>query len=478
MSNALAIAAVTAVLRDLLNNGIIDHDLSTQVGSAVTVTALPPDRIQVGTEEKPQINLFLYRVAPNPGWRNVGLPSRNDQGDLVTNPPLALDLDYLLTAYGKNDFDGEILLGYAMQMLHQTPVLLRNDIRRALGSSPPGTGGPPVTSDILPLHKLQAADLADQVEQIKITPQTLNTEEISKLWTAMQAHYRPSAAYHVSVVLIEGTRTGRSALPVLTRGETDSSTGRDQGISVQSNPLPAVPTLLGLRVPNVQTALRAGVNFDKLRLFGHHLVADELTAVFQHSRLNIEIPIGSAGVTLLAPDNTAADLAKDPSLRLADTGLEIDLEKAAGNWAAGLYSVAVRLGSPGQNDAPTTNSLNVAVAPEFETTGKGGPIFTQDANNHPIIRMTCNPPIFRGQKVSLVIGDHELIGASEYPETDVPAEQTNKVVFQNTLPPEWKETKQLARLRVDGVESIFILQPENQAPQFDDSQRIVIKAYA
>ncbi len=28
MSNALAIAAVTAVLKDLLNNGLIDHDVT------------------------------------------------------------------------------------------------------------------------------------------------------------------------------------------------------------------------------------------------------------------------------------------------------------------------------------------------------------------------------------------------------------------------------------------------------------------
>jgi hypothetical protein len=47
MSNALAIASVTAVLKDLLNNGVIDHDLTSVVGSDVAVTALPPDRIEV-----------------------------------------------------------------------------------------------------------------------------------------------------------------------------------------------------------------------------------------------------------------------------------------------------------------------------------------------------------------------------------------------------------------------------------------------
>jgi hypothetical protein len=214
MSNALALGAVTAVLRDLLNNGLIDQDMTGTVGGNVTVTALPPDRIDIGeNREKSQLNLFLYQVTPNQGWRNVGLPSRDGRGDRVANPPLALDLHYLLTAYGEQEFHGEILLGYAMQTLHETPVLPRDAIRLALGAPPPvtGSGLPPAQ------QALVAAELADQIEQIKISPQSLSTEEMSRLWTALQAHYRPSAVYQASVVLIESTRSRKSALPVRTR---------------------------------------------------------------------------------------------------------------------------------------------------------------------------------------------------------------------------------------------------------------------
>jgi Pvc16 N-terminal domain/IPT/TIG domain len=211
MSNALAIAAVSAVLRDLLNNAVIDHGISTTVGSPVTVTALPPDRITIGDNEQPQLNIFLYHVVSNAGWSNSALPSRDGQGNRVANAPLALDLYYLLSAYGKNDFDSEILLGYAMQMLHETPVLPRDAIRTALG------GVPPVSGSILPIGPLAAADLAEQVEQIKITPQLVSTEEVWKLWTALQAHYRPTAAYRVSVVLIESSKATKTALPVSQR---------------------------------------------------------------------------------------------------------------------------------------------------------------------------------------------------------------------------------------------------------------------
>src|SRR4051794_1347570 len=125
MSNALAIASVTAVLKDLLNNGVIDHQLSGAVGE-VTVSALPPDRILIdGQDETSRINLFLYRVTPNQGWRNAALPSRDADGNRSSNPPLALDLHYLLTTYGAAEFHAEILLGYAMQMIHETPILTR-----------------------------------------------------------------------------------------------------------------------------------------------------------------------------------------------------------------------------------------------------------------------------------------------------------------------------------------------------------------
>lgn len=210
MSNALAIASVSAVLKDLLNNAAIDHQLSSAVGN-VTVSALPPDRVLVdGTTETSRINLFMYQVTQNQGWRNVDLPSRDASGQRTDNPPLGLDLHYLISAYGASELHAEILLGYALQLLHETPILTRDAIRRTLAPASP------VTGSILPapLDTLTASELADQVEQIRLTPEPMSVEEISKLWGAIQSHYRPTAAYQASVVLIESRRSTRSALPV------------------------------------------------------------------------------------------------------------------------------------------------------------------------------------------------------------------------------------------------------------------------
>lgn len=209
MSTPFAIGAVTAVLKHLLDNGLTAYKVSDVVGGNLTISALPPDRISLTNAEDPnQLNLFLYQITYNQGWRNVGLPSRDDRGERISNPPLPLNLHYLLTAYGAKDFYAEIILGHAMQLLHDTAVLTRDSIRRALA--------PPVPPPNFPAA-LTTSQLADQVEQLKITPEVMNTEEISRLWSALQAHYRPTAAYQVTVVLLESSHPARTSLPVLGR---------------------------------------------------------------------------------------------------------------------------------------------------------------------------------------------------------------------------------------------------------------------
>src|SRR5262249_55726421 len=160
VSSPLAIGAVSAVLRNLLDNRFID------VGTGpVKVTAVAPDLIKLDDPEAPpSLNLFLWRVTRNQGWANAALPAFDGNGTRLTNTPLALDLHYLLTAYGVSDFQAEILLGYAMHLLHERPVLDRAAIRRALG---PSSLGP----TILPpaFQALTASDLADQGDAITIT---------------------------------------------------------------------------------------------------------------------------------------------------------------------------------------------------------------------------------------------------------------------------------------------------------------------
>lgn len=241
MSSALALASVTAVLKSLLENRLVEQSIAESLGD-VSVTALPPDRVPIGADEKSQLNLFLYRVTPQTAWRGpqvahrgsealfrpltlsvhsppgpVAAPSRDGRRankpsqdaspatTVVAQPPaevparvLGLELHYLLTAYGAEDLHAEILLGHAFQLLLETPSLSRSAIKVALDGSLTGGASPA-------LRQVAAwSTLAEQVEHIEIAPEFINSDEASKLWSALQARYRPSATYSVSTVLVTG----------------------------------------------------------------------------------------------------------------------------------------------------------------------------------------------------------------------------------------------------------------------------------
>ena len=108
------------------------------------VTAVAPDTIKLDEPDAPpSLNLFLYRTSLNQGWaQRRPADASTANGTRVSNPPLALNLHYLLTAYGSADFQAEILLGYAMHLLHERPVLDRAAIRKALDPSPLGAVDP------------------------------------------------------------------------------------------------------------------------------------------------------------------------------------------------------------------------------------------------------------------------------------------------------------------------------------------------
>ena len=69
MSTALALASVTALLKDLLENGLASAGVTAKIGGDATVSALPPDRVGSGADEKAQLNVFLYHVTPHSKMR-------------------------------------------------------------------------------------------------------------------------------------------------------------------------------------------------------------------------------------------------------------------------------------------------------------------------------------------------------------------------------------------------------------------------
>ena len=446
MSSPLAIGAVSAVLRNLLDNGLVEQ---VALGTTVNVTAMAPDAIKLDSpDDPPQLNIFLHQVTPNPGWRNRELPSRSANGDRLTNPPLALDLHYLITAYGKADFQAEILLGYAMHLLHERPMLDRPAIRRALDPSP-------LDISMLPpaFQVLTASDLADQVEAIRITPVMMGVEEMSKLWTAIQSHYRPSAAYQVSVVLIEAKKATSTPLPVLSRGPVDAVTHRDRGVVVNPDLLPALPTLFAVEPPAKQTVVRLG---ETVTVSGIRLIGAGATALLVHRLVTtpVEIPVvldaSGTGFSLTLPNDAAAQTSLAP----------------------GLWQLSLRLTLSGEAFARETNGIGLPIAAD--------PVLTADAGlglpaanavrggNPPVVTVTMHsrPQVRLGQRTTL-----SLDGLSA--EAKVRGAASDPLVF--TLPNSIPVGNRWVRLRVDGVDSPLV-QRSGPAPVFDPTQQLAVPA--
>ena len=428
MSDALAIAAVTGLLRDLLTGVMTDPDLnlSTIVGSTVGVSALPPDLIKTETNGINRLNLFLYQVQPNQGWRNVNNPSRDGRGDRIANPPLGLDLYYLLTAYAGADMHAEVLLGYAMQYFHELGVMTRDMIRNQFNA---WTG----STDPL-LKALPGSRLADQIEQIRISPYALNTEEMSKLWTATQAHYRPTAAYHVSVVLIESQYPTRAALPVLTRGKPDSVTHRDAGVAVQPSMTPPVPTIESLAPPNEQIAIRMG---ETLTINGFNLDGTPLNVEFIHAR-------SPNALTLPVATATPAQWTVNISPANPD------------DWEIGIYRVAGVIGSG--TTQVTTNELPLALAPRIVS------ISANKVAGVVTLTVKCSPKVWQEQEVSLIVGDRAIVAEP------ITVAKTDTLTFKSS---DFPSGAQWVRLRVEGTDSILIDRTKTP-PIFDPTQQLTI----
>jgi hypothetical protein len=207
MKSALALASVTAILKNLLENGLVAHGVTANVGADTTISALPPDRIKTGDDERAQLNLFLYQVTP----RGLNSSSRYaPEGNPNRRPgtPLTLELLYLLTAYGAQDYHTEILLGYALSLFQENPVVTAAAIRKILAEVSSAEGG----KLVLPaLAALASPELAGQLHQITLCPQLLPGEEMSKLWSTLQTRYRPSMVYKATVALGDPARSEEAA---------------------------------------------------------------------------------------------------------------------------------------------------------------------------------------------------------------------------------------------------------------------------
>jgi hypothetical protein len=276
MSNALAIAAVTETLRNLLTQYIE----GAQVNGA-WVSAVSPDQPH-SQLAIPGINIFLYQITPNAALRNQDLPTRTHGahgGTLLRKPQAAVDLHYLLTFYGDYaTLEPERLLGAATLALHASPVLPRSLIQS-------------VQSSNVFLH---TSNLDTQTEHIRFTPIVFSLEELSKLWSfLLKIDYVLSTAYIASVVLIDADDPlPPTPLPVLS-----------YSVGVQPMRQPVITQVVAS--PTAGAPITAGSD---IALLGSNLTAPSggATQVLIGGIAQTPAAIGPTRITLTLPGGLAA----------------------------------------------------------------------------------------------------------------------------------------------------------------------------
>lgn len=420
MSHTLSLVAVTAVLKDLLENGLVNDSITASIGDVI-VTALPPDRVSVGTDERAQLNLFLYQVTRNRNADRIAQEIRGKRLPTVkeircANPSLALDLHYLLTAYGAKDFQSELLLGYVMQLLHEMPVLTSDIIETALKNASAVN-----TSSVLSqaLSSVSVSDLAENIGQIKISPEFFSMEETSKLWSALQTNYRPSAAYCVSMVVIESRNSNRYSHTVpLSRPIVEEVTARSG----------AMPEIVAGSI---------------LLIRGKQLRGD-LTRI----RLSVV-------ESLLEPQDvmeTQVNLSLPPNLFAGIHGVQV-VHLLGGR---GVQSQEVE-----SNIMPFVLHPTIAVS-KAHVQENGNKLYSGE------ISIECNPKVQKAQRVILLLYEVSSHGAEPYSFPAAPRNEDTKLLAfpVNNV----RAGTYLVQIQVDGAASLL---QTNQAGQYDSPQVII-----
>lgn len=118
------------------------------------------------------LSLLLHRVTINEYLRN----STRVNGGSDRSLPLSIDLHYLMTVWAPDALAENLILAWAMQRMHQHPVL---------------------DGALLPDANWGSGEV------IQIIPADLSTEDIMRIWDSFKPSYRLSVAYIARVVRID-----------------------------------------------------------------------------------------------------------------------------------------------------------------------------------------------------------------------------------------------------------------------------------
>jgi hypothetical protein len=406
VSNHLAIATVTATLRDLVFSAV-----SADVPGA-DVSMVRPDGAGSGVPAT-GVNIFLYQVTPSAAARNEDVPTRRHDGTLIRRPRVGLDLHYLLSFYGAEaQLIPQRLLGSAARMIHAKPVLTREQ----------------VDSSVSARAFLAGSNLSSDVELVKFTQLPLTLEELSKLWSVFfMSKYTLSVAYQGTVVLIESEESFMSPLPVLLRN-----------LYVQTFRQPVVDEVVAVSADDDPIFA-----LSQIRVRGWQLRGDSTLAIISGEQVT---PSAVSGTELVA--TLPAPLQAGPQ------GLQVMHERLMGSPPEG----------PPPLDLPhrgvESNVVAFVLTPEITRTGGSydidpGVVTTAVVNGVTVhsadVTVDVRPDVQPDQRVFLLLNELTATDPDNYtfPATPLTAASPTLVFPVRQVRP----GTYLVRIQVDGAES-------------------------
>jgi hypothetical protein len=170
MANVLATHSVGNSLMTYLKNAYPEPFRTQQPFDFKVISC---GELAEGPDPRNTVTLFLFRITQDEYLRGRRTPSDPPHA----NPPLSIDLHYLLTPWADNALAEQTVLTWAMREIQMHPVLSKSALSPEAGWSP-----------------------ADEVQLI---PAELSNEDLFRIWDLLQPKYRLSISYIARVIRID-----------------------------------------------------------------------------------------------------------------------------------------------------------------------------------------------------------------------------------------------------------------------------------
>jgi hypothetical protein len=177
MANVFAIHSVGSSIVTYLRNSY-PQSLAGRAMPACAFELVSCGQLAGEVEEGTRITLLLHRVTVNEHARH----HRHAGAPADAPAPLSVDLHYLLTSWAATPLDEQLTFAWTLRQLHEHPVLDASSLSPEAGWS--------------------------RDEVIQILPAELTTEDVMRIWDALEPAYRLSATYVARLVRLDPDEIG------------------------------------------------------------------------------------------------------------------------------------------------------------------------------------------------------------------------------------------------------------------------------